>query len=103
MSLRQAGMQAGLDHQAFRRLKSGVRPEMMYCILLADFFEINPNELLVLAGWPALKVFDIATVSEEHLPPEAVDVALALAKISDAGTRRQVADAVMTLLKKYFE
>lgn len=103
LSLRQAGMQAGLDHQAFRRMKAGARPEMMYCILLADFFEVNPNELLLLAGWPRLNIFDVKSVSEESLPPEAVDVALALAKIADTGTRKQVAEAVMTLLKKYFE
>ena len=103
LSLRQAGIQAGLDHQAFRRMKAGARPDMVYCILLADFFEVNPNELLLLAGWPSLKVFDINSVTEEHLPPESVDVALAIAKISDAGTRRQVAEAVMVLLEKYFE
>ena len=103
LSLRQAGMQAGLDHQAFRRMKAGARPDITYCVLLADFFEVNPNELLLLAGWPRLKVFDVASVSEENLPPEAVDVALALAKITDTGTRKQVAEAVMVLLKKYFD
>jgi transcriptional regulator with XRE-family HTH domain len=103
LSLRQAGMQAGLDHQAFRRMKAGARPDITYCILLADFFEVNPNELLLLAGWPRLKVFDVASVSEENLPPEAVDVALALAKIADTGTRKEVAEAVMVLLKKYFD
>lgn len=103
LSLRQAGLQAGLDHQAFRRMKAGARPDMIYCILLADFFEVNPNELLLLAGWPALNAFDVASVSEENLPPEAVDVALALSKISDSGTRKQVAEAVMVLLKKYFD
>ena len=103
LSLRQAGMQAGLDHQAFRRMIAGARPDMMYCILLADFFEVNPNELLLLAGWPRLKIFDVKSVSDENLPPEAVDVALALAKIADTGTRKQVAEAVMTLLSKYFD
>mgnify|MGYP000073675347 FL=1 len=103
LSLRQAGMQAGLDHQAFRRMKAGARPDMVYCILLADFFEVNPNELLLLADWPRLKIFDVKSVSDENLPPEAVDVALALAKIADTGTRKEVAEAVMVLLKKYFD
>ena len=103
LSLRQAGMQAGLDHQAFRRMKAGARPDMVYCILLADFFEVNPNELLLLADWPRLKIFDVKSVSDENLPPEAVDVALALAKITDTGTRKEVAKAVMVLLKKYFD
>ena len=103
LSLRQAGIQAGLDHQAFRRMKAGARPDMVYCILLADFFEVNPNELLLLADWPRLKIFDVKSVSDENLPPEAVNVALALAKITDTGTRKQVAEAVMVLLKKYFD
>jgi len=102
MSMRYVGIESGLDHQAIRRLKAGRRPDMMYCILLADFFDINPNELLQLAKWPTLKAFDIQRVSAENLPPEAVDVALDIAKIPDPGTRKQVAEAVRVLLKNYF-
>jgi hypothetical protein len=101
-SMRYVGIESGLDHQAIRRLKAGNRPDMMYCILLADFFDINPNELLQLARWPTLKAFDIQRASAENLPPEAVDVALDIAKIPDPGTRKQVAEAVRVLLKKYF-
>jgi transcriptional regulator with XRE-family HTH domain len=102
MSMRYVGIESGLDHQAIRRLKAGRRPDMMYCILLADFFDINPNELLQLAKWPTLKAFDIQRASAENLPPEAVDVALDIAKIPDPGTRKQVAEAVRVLLKNYF-
>lgn len=102
VSMRVAGIDAGLDHQAIRRLKSGKRPDMTYCILLADYFDINPNELLLLADWPTLKAFDIERASAENLPPEAVDVALDIARISDPGTRKEVAKAVRVLLKKYF-
>jgi hypothetical protein len=49
-----------------------------------------------------LKVFDIKRASIGNLPPEAVDVALDLARIPDLLTRKQVADAVRVLLKKYF-
>ena len=100
--MRQSGMQAGLDHQAIRRIKKGNRPDMTYCILLADHFDINPNELLQLADWPTLKAFDIKRASAENLPPEAVDVALDIAKIPDPGVRKEVAKAVRVLLKKYF-
>jgi hypothetical protein len=102
ISMRQSGMDAGLDHQAIRRIKAGDRPDMTYCILLADYFDINPNELLQLADWPTLNAFDIKRASAENLPPEAVDVALDIAKIPDPGTRKEVAKAVRTLLKKYF-
>ena len=102
LSMRFVAMEAGLDHQAIRRIHAGTRPDMTYCILLANLFDINPNELLQLANWPTLKAFDIRTATTENLPPEAVDVALDLAKIPDPGTRKEVAIAVRTLLKKYF-
>ena len=76
---------------------------MHACILLADHFGVNPNEFLQLAGYPPLKVFDIETKSAERLPPEAVDVALDLARIPDPGVRKAVAEAMRTLLKQYFK
>jgi len=102
ISMRQTGMQAGLDHFSIARIKAGDRPDMTYCILLADYFDVNPNEFLQLADWPTLKAFDIKHVSAENLPPEAVDVALDIAKIPDPGVRKEVAEAVRILLKKYF-
>ena len=103
VSMRKAGVESGLDHESIRRIKDGDRPDMTYCILLADYFDINPNELLQLADWPRLKAFDIKRASAENLPTEAVDVALDIAKIPDPGTRKEVAKAVRVLLKKYFK
>lgn len=102
-SYREAGMDAGLDHQAIRRILAGQRPAMVNCILLADHFGVNPNEFLELAGWPMLKAFDLRGADNENLPPEAVEVALALAKITNPGTRKEVAQAILTLVRKYFE
>ena len=103
-SYREAALAAGLDHQAVGRiLREKMRPMVQTCILLANHFDINPNELLMLAGYAPLKVFDIQTATAEHLPPEAVEVALDIAKITDPGTRRKVASAIRALLSKYFE
>lgn len=102
-SYREAGMNAGLDHQAIRRILSGQRPAMVNCILLADHYGVNPNEFLELAGWPTLKVFDVRGLETDRLPPEAVDVALALSRVPDPGVRKQLATAVITLLQKHFE
>ena len=101
-SYRHAALNSGLDHQAVRRILDGHRPFIHICILLADHFGVNPNELLELAGWPRLKSFDLQTGSAENLPIEAVDVAFDIAKITDPGTRKEVAIAIRTLLKKYF-
>jgi len=76
---------------------------MHICILLADHFGVNHNEFLQLGGWPTLRAFDIRTASAEKLPPEAVEVATDLARIPNPGTRKQVAEAIRTLLAKYFE
>ncbi|MEW5869062.1 MAG: helix-turn-helix transcriptional regulator [Chloroflexota bacterium] len=100
---REASLSSGLDHQAIRRILAGRRPDMHICILFADHFGVNPNEFLQLAGWPTLKAFDIHSASAENLPPEAVDVAMDIARIPDPGTRKQVAEAIRTLLAKYFE
>lgn len=100
---REASLDSGLDHQAVRRILGGRRPAMHICILMADHFGVNPNEFLQLADWPPLKAFDIHAASAENLPPEAVEVALDIARIPDPGTRKQVATAVRTLLAKYFE
>jgi transcriptional regulator with XRE-family HTH domain len=100
---REASLESGLDHQAIRRILSGRRPAMHICILLADHFGVNHNEFLQLGGWPSLKAFDIHAVNAENLPPEAVEVAMDVARIPEPGTRKQVAEAIRTLLAKYFD
>jgi hypothetical protein len=80
-------------------------------VLIADCQTIRDKDrvsrlltlnMLPLTGWPPLKVFDIKRASIDNLPTEAVDVALDIAKIPDPRTRKQVAEAVRVLLKKYF-
>lgn len=101
LSRRFAAIQAGLDHQGLHRIMAHRRrPDMTSCILLADFFDVNPNEFLVLAGWPKMKMFSAPGLPD--LPPESVEVARDLAKISNDAVRREVADAIRVLLRKYF-
>ena len=101
-SYREASLRSGLDHQAIRRILSGQKPQMHICILLADHFGVNPNEILHLAGWPTLKAFDVSIIDPSNLPPESTEIAMAVARISEPGIRREVTDAMLTLLKKYF-
>jgi transcriptional regulator with XRE-family HTH domain len=100
---REAALRAGLDHQALRRYINGHRPDRQSLLVLADYFEVNPNEFLQLAGYRPMKIFEVKTRSAEALPPEAVDVAMDIARIADPGTRKAVVQAIRTLLKKYFE
>lgn len=102
-SYREASLKSDLDHQAIRRVISGQRPAITACILLANHWGVHPNELITLAGWPSLSIFDIETTSAEKLPPEAVEVAQAVAKIGEPNKRKRVAEAILTLMSKYFE
>jgi len=103
-SYREAALRSGLDHQSVRRILSvGQRPAVQTCILLADHFDVNPNEFLELAGHLPLKMFDVKTVTAQRLPHEAVEVALDIARIPNPGTRKAVANAIRTLLQRYFE
>lgn len=100
-SLRSAGINSGLDHQFVRRIVNGERPNMVACIMLADYFDVNPNELLQLAQWPTLKVFDIAHNNrKKQVPPEAVVLALELAEFPNEESRRKVVGAFRTILKE---
>jgi len=96
-------LRAGLDHQGVRRVLKGQRSSIHICILLADHYGINPNEFLQLAGWPTSKIFAVRSVDTENLPLEAVDIALAVAKIPNPGTRKAVVEAMLFLTKKYLE
>ena len=100
---RAAALGATLDHQAINRILAGQRPNMIACILLADYFGLNPNEFLELAAWPTLEVFDIRAESAANLPIEAVEVAMDVAKIPIPGDRKKVAEAIRTLLSQYFD
>lgn len=101
-SLRAAGIHSGLDHQFVRRIvNKGERPNMVACIMLADYFGVNPNEFLQLAQWPTLKIFDLAhSNKQKQVPPEAVDLALDLAEFPNAESRRKLVGAFRTILKE---
>jgi len=100
-SFRAAALRSGLDHYSVNRIFKGTLPGMPTCILLADHFEVNPNEILELAGWPRLQAFDLHLEGTQHLPPEAAQVALAMAQIKDDEQRKQVAEVVSALLRLF--
>jgi len=72
-------------------------------VILARHFDINANEILQLAGWPAMEAFSLTNPDLQNPPPEAASVALDIARIKDPGTRKQGAEAIRTLLAKYFD
>jgi hypothetical protein len=97
-SYRYASQAAGLDHGALHRfIKADRRPNRESCIALAHHFEINPNELLVAAGYEPLPWFDPSLTDAYDYPFEVKQVAEALTCIQDLGLRRRVCGAMQAL------
>lgn len=82
---RGASEQAGLDHAAIDRILAGQRPNVVTCLLLADHWGLNPNDLLESAGWPRIGLFN----HYSDLSDEARQVALRLQAVEDEDQRRQ--------------
>ena len=91
---------AGLDHGAVLRfLKGEFRPARDACIELAVYFDMNPNELLQLAGYEPMPIFDLSLIDPDEFPAEVKRVAKALSTISDMSIRRQMCKAILLLLE----
>lgn len=101
-SYREAALRAGLDHGALRRyVVDGRRPQRQALIALADHFGVNPNELLPLAGYPPMKLFQQAAVDPDSLPSELGDLIADLQRIPDRSQRRKLVEALRVLLAGY--
>lgn len=98
---REVSLGAGLDHGAMSRFITGEgRPGPVACIQLAMYFDINPNELLTLAAYEPMPIFDLSLIDPNEFPPEVKRVAGALTDISDAVARQRICKAIMVLLNE---
>ena len=101
-SPRQASMAAGLDHGAITRFLSGkYRPARDACILLAVYFDLNPNEFFELVGYAPMEIFTLRLIDPNDFSPEVKRVARALDEIKGTGARARVCKAIMILLKDH--
>jgi hypothetical protein len=101
-SCRETSLNAGLDHGALRRpICDGRRPQRQALIALADHFGVNPNELLPLAGYPPMKLFERVAVDPESLPFDIGGLVEDLQRIPDRAQRRKLDEAVRVLLAGY--
>ena len=88
-SYRGASMRAGLDYGAlFRFVEQGRRPSKDSLITLAEYFKVNPNDLLELAGYPRIQLFD--AVEEERVPPELLGIVQRVSAVKDAARRARL-------------
>jgi len=103
-SYRQASLQAGLDHGALGRyLRDKKRPSLNALFLLADHFDVNPNDLLVLADYPPLKMFEREPGNLDQVSPHVRALAEDLERIGDPVLRRRLAQAARLLIAGHLE
>jgi transcriptional regulator with XRE-family HTH domain len=103
-SYREASLEAGLDHGSMRRyLHDGTRPSINSLLLLADHFEVNPNELLVLAGYQPMKMFEREPADLDKLTPDVRRLAEDLERIGDPTLRWRLAAALRLLIAGYLD
>lgn len=87
-SYRGASMRAGLDYSAlFRFVEQGRRPSKDSLITLGEYFKVNPNDLLELAGYPRIRLFDDV---EERIPPELTGIVQRVLAVDDAARRARL-------------
>jgi len=99
-SYREASLGAGLDRSAvWRFVEQETRPHRDACILLAQHFGVNPNEVLQAAGYEPIPLFNLSLADPAEYPPEVKAVAGALARIEDPERRRAACEAVRALLE----
>ncbi len=98
-SYREASMRSDLDHQALRRyIVLGKRPMRQSLLAMADHFGVNPNDLLVLAGYPPMKIFERAAVDPESIPSDVRPLLNDLQSIADPVLRRRLVESMRLLI-----
>ena len=103
-SYREVSLRSGLDHQALRRyVRNGQRPSRTSAMALADHLGVNPNEILVLAGYPPMQIFEQAQVDPHSMPSDIRPLVEDLQRIPNPMLRRKLVEALRLLLAGYLE
>ena len=88
---REAAIKAGLDRSSvWRFLHKSTRPYRDACILRAQHFGVNPNEMLTAAGYDPMPLFDLSLADPNEHPPEVKALAQALTDVVDRERRRRL-------------
>lgn len=103
-SMREASLGAGMDHGAILRyVRYGRRPTRDSVLQLADHFEVNPNDLLMLAGYRPMKMFERKKLEPGTVSPDVLALVEDLEQIGDPVLRRRLAEAMRLLIGGYLE
>ena len=101
-SYRQASLRAGLDHAALGRyIRDQQRPSRGSLLMLADHFGVNPNDLLELAGYDSLAIFEREASDIQGLSHPVRALLDDLQSIADPVLRKRLAEAMRLLIAAY--
>ncbi len=101
-SYREASLRAGLDHATLGRyIREKQRPSRSSLLVLADHFGVNPNDLLELAGYDPLEIFEREAADLEGVSPAVRALVDDLERIPDPVLRKRLAEAMQLLLAGY--
>lgn len=101
-SMREASLRAGLHHGAvLQYVRYGRRPTIESLLLLADHFEVNPNDLLTLAGYRPMKMFERKPLDLDKVSPDVLSLVEDLERIADPVLRRRLVEATRLLIGGY--
>ena len=101
-SYREASLRAGLDHGAIHRyIHRRQRPTRTSLLALADHFGVNPNDLLVRAGYPPMEMFDRLALEPQTMPSDIRPLVEDLRRIADPVLRRRLVEAMRFLIAGY--
>jgi len=101
-SYREASLRAGLDHATLGRyIRDKQRPSRSSLLVLADHFGVNPNDLLELAGYDPLEIFEREATDLEGVSPAVRALVDDMERIPDPVLRKRLAEAIQLLLAGY--
>jgi lambda repressor-like predicted transcriptional regulator len=98
LSMRKASLEAGLNHSSVGGFVRGRRPHRDSCLILAEYFHVDPNEMLEAAGYEPMPVVDRSLIDPQEFAPEVKEFAAELMRFAPQ-RRRDIITALRTLLK----
>ena len=101
-SYRTASVAAGLSPNTVSNYMNGIRPSRDASIALADHFGINPNEMLMTAGYEPLSFFE-PPLTELKVSPEVKELAAIAERIKDPDIRKHLIKMTRALYEAYVE
>ncbi len=98
VSMRKASLEAGLNHGAIGSFVRGRRPHRDSCLIMAEYFNVDPQDMLAMAGYEPMPLVDRSLIDPNEFPPDIKEFSAELMGF-EPDRRREIIGAMRTLLK----